>query len=80
MKKINEIIEAFLNVKINRKRAYDLFNRKIDEYLHIDIKELQKEILSENIEFSRAIHYDEEFLWIKHQSYIHLTILDTKTN
>ena len=26
--KISEIIEVFLNVKINRKRVYDLFNRK----------------------------------------------------
>ena len=31
--KISEIIEVFLNVKINRKRVYDLFNRKIDEYI-----------------------------------------------
>ena len=26
--KISEIIEVFLNVKINRKRVYDLFNRE----------------------------------------------------
>ena len=60
--KISEIIEVFLNVKINRKIVYDLFNRKIDEYIHMNIKELQEEILSGNIEFSGVIHYDEEFL------------------
>ena len=36
--KISEIIEVFLNVKINRKRVYDLFNREIDDYIHMDIK------------------------------------------
>ena len=32
--KISEIIKVFLNVKIDRKRIYDLFNRKIDEYTY----------------------------------------------
>ena len=60
--KISEIIEVFLNVKIDIKRIYDLFNRKIDEYIHMNIEELQEEILNGNIEFSGVIHYDEEFL------------------
>ena len=51
---------------------------KIDDYIHMDIKELQEEILSGNMEFSGVIHYDEEFLWIKHQPYVRLTILDAE--
>ncbi|MBR0058001.1 MAG: hypothetical protein IJP99_01515 [Methanobrevibacter sp.] len=76
--KISEIIKVFLNVKIDRKRIYDLFNRKIDEYIHMNIKDLQEEILNGNIEFSGVIHYDEEYLWIKHQPYVRLTILDAE--
>ena len=44
----------------------------------MSIKELQKEILNGNIEFSRIIHYDEEYLWIRHQPYVRLTILDAE--
>ena len=51
---------------------------KIDDYIHMDIKELQEEILSGNMQFSGVIHYDEEFLWIKHQPYVRLTILDAE--
>ena len=44
----------------------------------MSIKELQEEILNGNIEFSGIIHYDEEYLWIKHQPYVRLTILDAE--
>lgn len=76
--KIDEIIEIFLGVKLPRQRVYELFNKKIDEYLSINITELQEKIIKENIEFSGIVHYDEEFLWIKHQPYVRLTVLDGK--
>ena len=76
--KISEIINLFLGINIERQRIYDLFNKKIDEYTSISILELQEKILNGNIEFSGIIHYDEEYLWIKHQPYVRLTLLDAK--
>ena len=76
--KISEILNLFLGIDIPRQRVHDLFDRKIDEYTRISIKELQEEILNGNIEFSGIIHYDEEYLWIKHQPYVRLTILDAE--
>ena len=76
--KISEILELFLGVKIPRQRVYDLFNKIIDGYLSMSIRELQKKIVDGEIEFSGLVHYDEEFLWIKHQPYIRLTLLDAE--
>jgi len=76
--KISEIIELFLGVKIPRQRIYDLFDKTIDGYLSMSIQELQKKIIDGEIEFSGFVHYDEEFLWIKHQPYVRLTLLDAQ--
>ena len=42
----------------------------------MNITELQEKINGDKIEFSAIIHYDEEFLWIDHQPYVRLTLLD----
>ena len=76
--KISEIINLFFGINIPRQRVHDLFNKKIDEYTSMSIQELQEEILNGNIEFSGIVHYDEEYLWIKHQPYVRLTLLDAK--
>ena len=76
--KVSEIIELFLGVKIPRQRAYDLFNKAIDGYLSMSIQELQEKIIDGEIEFSGLVHYDEEFLWIKHQPFVRLTLLDAE--
>ena len=59
--KIGEIIEIFLGVKLSRQRVYELFNKKIDEYLSMNITEIQEKIIKENIEFSGIVHYAEKF-------------------
>ena len=76
--KVSEIIELFLGIKIPRQRIYDLFNKSIDGYLNMSIQEIQKKIIGGKIEFSGLVHYDEEFLWIKHQPYVRLTLLDAE--
>ena len=76
--KISEILNIFFGINISRQRVHDLFNKKIDEYTSINIQKLQEEILNGNIEFSGIVHYDEEYLWIKHQPYVRLTLLDAK--
>ena len=63
---------------ISQDKEYMMFNKKIDEYTSMSIQELQEEILNGNIEFSGIVHYDEEYLWIKHQPYVRLTLLDAK--
>ena len=76
--KVGEILELFLGVKIPRQRVYDLFNKEIDGYLCMSIQELQEKIIDGEIEFSGLVHYDEEFIWIKHQPYVRLTLLDAE--
>ena len=76
--KISEILNLFFSINIPRQRVYDLFNKKIDEYTSISIQELQEQILNGNIQFSGIVHYGEEYLWIKHQPYVRLTLLDAK--
>ena len=39
-------------------------------------RRFKKRLLRGEIEFSGLVHYDEEFLWIKHQPYVRLTLLD----
>ena len=73
--KVGEILELFFGVKIPRQRVYDLFNKAIGGYLSMGIKELREKIIGSEIEFSGLVHYDEEFLWIKHQPYVSLTLL-----
>lgn len=43
--KVSEILDLFLGVKIPRQRVYDLFNKTIDGYLSMSIKELQEKII-----------------------------------
>lgn len=75
---ISEISELFLGIKISRQRVYDLFDKSIDGYLSMSFQELQEKIIGSEIEFSGLIHYDKEFLWIKHQPYVRLTLLNAK--
>ena len=41
-------------------------------------RRFKKRLLRGEIEFSGLVHYDEEFLWIKHQPYVRLTLLDAE--
>ena len=50
--KIGEIIDIFLGVKLPRQRLYELFNKRINEYLSMNIAGLQEKIIKENIKFS----------------------------
>ena len=44
----------------------------------MSIQELRKKIVGGEIEFSGLVHYDDEFLWIKHHPYVRLTLLDAE--
>ena len=59
--KVSEILELFLGVKIPRQRVYDLFNKSIDGYLSMSIKELQEKIIDGEIEFSGLVHTTKNF-------------------
>lgn len=76
--KVSEILDLFFGIKIPKQRIYDLFNKKADEYINLSIFDLQEKILEGKITFSGFVHYDEEFLWVKHQPYVRLTLLDAK--
>lgn len=38
----------------------------------------KRRLLIVKLNFSGLVHYEEEFLWIKHQPYIRLTLLDAE--
>lgn len=51
--------------------------QKMSKNLSIkNMDEIQQDIRNGNIPFSGIIGYDEEFIWIKHQPYARLTIID----
>ena len=43
-----------------------------------NLDEIENDLRNGNMPFSGIISYDEEFIWIKHQPYVRLTVIDTK--
>ena len=76
--KASDILKLFFNIDIDRRRVYDLYAEHVKEFIYKNLDEIRKEIKNGNMPFSGIISYDEEFIWIKHQPYARLTIIDTK--
>lgn len=54
-----------MEFEIPQQRIHDLFNKIIDEYLSMNLKEIPGMIVKSEIKFTGLVHYDEKFLWIK---------------
>ena len=76
--KMSDILKLFYDIDIDRRRVYDLYAENVNEFIYKNLDEIQKDLRNGNMPFSGIISYDEEFIWIKHQPYARLTILDTK--
>ena len=76
--KVSDILKLFFNINIDRRRVYDLYADNVKEFIYKNLDEIQNDLRNGNIPFSGIISYDEEFIWIKHQPYVRLTIIDTK--
>ena len=69
---------AFFNIDIDRRRVYDLYAENVKEFIYKNLDEIENDLRNGNMPFSGIISYDEEFIWIKHQPYLRLTVIDTK--
>lgn len=76
--KVSDILKLFFNIDIDRRRVYDLYAENVKEFIYKNLDEIQNDIRNGNMPFSGIISYDEEFIWIKHQPYVRLTVIDTK--
>ena len=76
--KLSEIIQVFTGVYVPPERICEIYQEGIKWKIFNDLEELQNEVRKGNIELSGIIHYDEQFLWVKHQRYVRLTIIDAK--
>lgn len=63
-------------LKFQRQEVYNLFDKRVDEYLSINVTKFQEKINCGKIEFNCVIHYDGEFLWIDYRPHVRLTLLD----
>ena len=76
--KVIDILKLFFNIDIDRRSVYDLYAENVKEFIYKNLDEIQNDLRNGNIPFSGIISYDEEFIWIKHQPYVRLTVIDTK--
>ena len=76
--KMSDILKLFYDIDIDRRKVYDLYAENVNEFIYKNLDEIQEDLRNGNMPFSGIISYDEEFIWIKHQPYVRLTILDTK--
>lgn len=76
--KVSDILKLFFNIDIDRRRVYDLYAENVKEFIYKNLDEIQYDLRNGNMPFSGIISYDEEFIWIKHQPYVRLTVIDTK--
>ena len=78
-KKVSEFIKLNYSLEINYRRVCDLYNKTIDSFKLIKYEEVKNDIRNGKIKLGRIGNYDEEFLYIKHQPYVRLTLIDNKT-
>ena len=76
--KVSDILKLFFNIDIDRRRVYDLYAENVKEFIYKNLDEIENDLRNGNMPFSGIISYDEEFIWIKHQPYVRLTVIDTK--
>ena len=74
--KLSELINRINGIEIPKERICEIYQDHVRWKIFNDIEEIQNEIQNGNIELSGVIHYDEQFLWVKHQPYARLTIID----
>ena len=74
--KVSEIIKLTKNVDISRERVCEIYLKHTPWRIYDDLKKIQEDIRTGKIELSGVIHYDEQIVWVKHQKYFRLTIID----
>lgn len=78
-KKVSELIKLNYGLEIDYRRVCDLYNKTIDSFKLIKYEEVERDIRNGKIKLGHVGNYDEEFVYIKHQPYVRLTLIDNKT-
>ena len=74
--KLGEIINALYGIDVPKERICEIYQDNIKWKIYNDIKKIEEDIQTSKIQLSGVIHYDEQFLWVKHQPHVRLTIID----
>lgn len=77
--KISELLKLNYNLNIDYRRVCDLYNKTIDNFKLKKYEEVEEDIRNGKIKLGHVGNYDEEFLYVKHQPYVRLTLIDYKT-
>ena len=77
--KISELLKLNYNLNIDYRRICDLYNKTIDNFKLKKYEEVEEDIRNGKIKLGHVGNYDEEFLYVKHQPYVRLTLIDYKT-
>ena len=74
--KVSEIIYLTKGIYIPPERICEMYHAHVRWKIYDDFEKIQEDIRNGKIQLSGVIHYDEQFLWVKHQPYVRLTIID----
>ena len=77
--KVSELLKLNYGLNIDYRRVCDLYNKSMDDFKLKKYKEVENDIRNGKIKLGNVGNYDEEFLYIKHQPYVRLTLIDNKT-
>ena len=77
--KISELLQLNYGLKIDYRRVCDIYNKAIESYKIKKYEEVESEIRNGKIKLGHVANYDEEFVYIMHQPYVRLTLIDYKT-
>ena len=77
--KVSELLKLNYGLNIDYRRVCDLYNKSMDDFKLKKYEEVENDIRNGKIKLGNVGNYDEEFLYIKHQPYVRLTLIDNKT-
>ena len=77
--KVSELLKLSYGLDIDYRRICDLCNRTIEDFKLKKFEEVEEDIRNGKIKLGHVGNYDEEFVYVKHQPYVRLTLIDYKT-
>ena len=77
--KVSELLKLNYGLNIDYRRVCDLYNKSMDDFKLKKYEEVENDMRNGKIKLGNVGNYDEEFLYIKHQPYVRLTLIDNKT-
>ncbi len=76
--KVSELLKLSYGLDIDYRRICDLCNRTIEDFKLKKFEEVEEDIRNGKIKLGHVGNYDEEFVYVKHQPYVRLTLIDYK--